>query len=159
MMWLWSEGEPGWWTNGRLRWGSWSMRVDRHVVGVNGVVCVWPLAFKMKRVALGSFKPETRHQTLNVVWFWTVGCLVYVGYISCWILRRSVVVGRDMGCILFKTMLWYVSWKLWLKVVTFPPLQISVFPTHFAFTLSSLTPYVIFMNSQCAHYLTSVKHT
>lgn len=42
------------------------------------------------------------------------------------------------------------------------------FPTNFKFlhspfalvsALSSLTPYVLFMNSQWAHYLTSVKHT
>lgn len=103
---------------------SWRMRVDRHVVGVNGVVYAWPLAFRMKRLDLDSLKPVRRHQTLNTVRFWTDGCLVDTGYINSIIPLRPVVFGKVIECIYF--------------VQCFPSFRTEVFPACLAFFSQSL---------------------
>lgn len=55
------------------------------------------LGFQDEKTDSGFFEAETRHETLNMLLFLTVGCLVDIGYINCWILLRSVVVGREGG--------------------------------------------------------------
>lgn len=87
------------------------MRLDRHVVGVNGVLCVWPLTLKMKRLVLDCVKPQRRHPTLNMLWFWTVGCLVDIGYISRWILPRSIALLQFKG-VMTEVVLFPTIWNI-----------------------------------------------
>lgn len=60
--------------------------------------------------------------------------LVDLGHVCRWILLSLVVVGRVMWCILFKTMLCYISKMLWLKVITFPPFQLFAVPAYSTFS-------------------------
>lgn len=52
-------------------------------------------------------KEDIRH--LNTLLFCPVASLVDLGHINCWTPLSLVVVGRIVWCILFKTMLCYIS--------------------------------------------------
>lgn len=129
MMWLWSEGYPGWWT---WRWAVRRMRVDRHVVGENGVACVCDTRWKGRLWILLSLKEDIKHLT---IWdFVQSQVLLTLGVLTVGHCRGHLsLAGLSAECYLkqsFGTFPRGYDWKLSLS----HKFQISAFPIRSGFS-------------------------